>query len=127
MEKESKILGKILTPIISIEIFSEKHGFWYGLDEILVDTGADITLIPKNVGETLVDNIALGRKASIKGITHSKLIVYIHTLKIKVTNKEFTTKIAIANSNEVPAALGRFGALDMFDAQFLKGRNLILE
>ncbi len=123
---ESRIFGSILKPFISIEIFS-KDGLWYGLDEVLVDTGADITLIPRYVGEVLVDDIGLGRKASIKGITPFELTVYIHTLKIRVANKEFETKVAIAESDEVPAVLGRFEALDFFRAEFIEGKDFILE
>ena len=125
-EKENRIVGRILKPIIEIEIFS-KNNLWYGLDEILVDTGADITLIPRYVGEELVHDIKSGEKASIKGITPFELIVYIHKLKIRAAGKEFETKVAIADSDEVPAVLGRFEALDLFDAEFINGRELILE
>ncbi|MFA4819475.1 MAG: hypothetical protein WC613_00785 [Candidatus Aenigmatarchaeota archaeon] len=126
IKKESRILGHVLKPLISIEILS-KDDLWYGLDEVLVDTGADITLIPKSVGEVLVGDITLGKKAAIKGITPFELIIYIHNLKMKVMNKEFETSIAIADSDDVPAVLGRFKALDLFNAEFLKGKELILD
>jgi len=125
-EKESRIVGNILKPLIEIEIFS-KNEVWYGLDEVLVDTGADITLIPKYVGEEIVDEIKSGQKASIKGISPVELIVYIHKLKIKVANKEFETKIAIADSDEVPTVLGRFEALDLFKAEFINGKEFVIE
>lgn len=125
-QKESRIVGHILKPLIDIEIFS-KDGLWYGLDEVLVDTGADITLLPKNVGEVLVDDIKVGKKATIKGIAPFELIVYIHSLKVRVANKEFQTKVAIADSDDVPAVLGRFEALDIFRAEFVRGKELVLE
>lgn len=65
--KESRIVGNVLKPLMNIEILS-KDELWYGLDEVLVDTGADISLIPKSIGEILVGDIAEGQKASIKGI-----------------------------------------------------------
>lgn len=125
-EKESRVVGRILKPLIEIEIFSE-DGLWYGVDEVLVDTGADITLLPRSVGEELVHDIRSGEKASIKGITLAELTVYIHTLNIKVARREFETKIAIADSNEVPVVLGRFEALDIFNAEFVKGKEFVLE
>ena len=127
IEKESRIFGHILKPLIYIEIFSEKHDLWCGIDDVVVDTGADITLISRNIGEGLVDNIFSGVKASIKGVTPYELDVYIHDLKLKVIGREFTTKIAIADSDEVPALLGRFNALDNFRAEFVNGREFILE
>src|SRR3989344_8627425 len=127
IERESRIFGRILKPMIDIEILSKKYGVWYGLNEVLVDTGADITLIPKSVGEILVDDIVEGKKAAIKGITPFELIVYIHTLKLRVANKEFETRVAIAESDDVPAVLGRFEALDIFEAAFIKGKEVVLE
>ncbi len=124
--KESRIVGRILKPIIDIEILSD-GGFWYGIDEILVDTGADITLIPRYVGEEIVNEIKSGEKATIKGITPFELDVYIHKLKLRVADKEFETKVAIAESNEVPVVLGRFESLDLFKAEFINGKELILE
>ena len=125
--KESRIIGSILLkPFIEIEIFS-KNELWYGLDEVLVDTGADITLIPKYIGEEVVNEIKSGEKAFLKGISPIELAVYIHRLKLKVANREFETKVAIAESDEVPAILGRFEALDNFNAEFSKGKELSLE
>lgn len=126
LEKESRVVGSILKPLIEIEIFS-KNELWYGLDEVLVDSGADITLIPKYIGEEIVNEIKSGEKAFLRGISPVELIVYIHKLKIKVAGKEFEAKVAIADSDEVPSVLGRFGALDLFDATFSRGKELVLE
>lgn len=125
-EKESRIFGRILKPIIYIEIFSEKHDLWCGIDNVVVDTGADITLIPRDIGEELVGDIFSGTKASIKSVTPYEVDVYIHNLKLRVIGKEFNTKVAIADSEEVPNLLGRFGALDLFKAEFIKGKEFVL-
>lgn len=126
-EKESRIFGRILKPLIYIEIFSEKHGLWCGIDDVVVDTGADITLISRSIGKGLVNDIFTGTKASIKGVTPYELDVYIHDLRLKVVGKEFNTKVAVANSEEVPILLGRFEALDLFKAEFIKGKEFVLE
>jgi hypothetical protein len=126
-EKESRIFGKMLKPVIYMEIFSRTHELWCGIDDVLVDTGADITLIPRDIGKGLVDDVFSGEKASIKGITPFELSVYIHELKVRVTGKEFVTKVAIADADEVPIVLGRFNALDLFDARFLKGAEFSID
>lgn len=120
IERESRVVGRILKPLIDIEFLS-REGLWYGVDEVLVDTGADITLLPKHIGEVLVGDISTGRKASIKGITPFEVVVYIHPLTIRVAGKEFETNVAIADADEAPAVLGRFNALDHFEAMFSKG------
>ncbi len=125
-KKDSRLFGKILAPFICIEALS-RHGLWCGIDKVLVDTGADITLLPKDIGEILVDNVTTGEQALIKGLGPNELKVFVHTIKLRVAGKEFETKVAIADSDEAPAVLGRFEALDFFTAEFAKGKELILE
>jgi hypothetical protein len=43
-----------------------------------------------------------------------------------ISGKEFTALIAIADSDDVPCILGRVNALDLFDANFVKGMKVKL-
>ena len=125
IEKESKILGKILRPLIRIEIFSQERMDWETIDEVLVDTGADLCVIPRFLGEIIIGDITLGEYVEIKGVVPtSVLIAFVHKLKIRVAGKEFDTKVAIADSNDVPPILGRFLALDLFRLEFEKGKEI---
>ncbi len=55
----------------------------------------------------------------------SVLIAFVHMFKIKAANKEFEAKVAIADSNDVPPILGRDNALDLFNIEFKKGKEII--
>lgn len=126
IEKESKILGKVLRPLIRIEIFSKTKNDWEVIDNVLADTGADLTLIPRYFGEGLVEDITKGNYVEIKGVVPtSVLIAFVHTFKIKTANKEFEAKVAIADSNDVPPIFGRRNALDLFNIEFQKGKEII--
>lgn len=126
IEKESRILGRILRPLIQIEIFSRERKDWEVIDEVLADTGADLTVLPRYLGENLIRDITSGKYVEIKGVVPtSVLVAFIHKLKIKVAGKEFDTKVAIADSNDVPPILGRFDALDLFNIDFKKGKEMI--
>src|SRR3989344_3116752 len=125
-QKESKILGHILRPLVRLEIFSDNKKDWEIMDDVLVDTGADLTVLPRYIGESLMNDITLGEYVEIKGIVPTSiLIAFIHKLKIKAAGKEFETKVAIADSNDVRPILGRYGALDLFNIEFRKGTNII--
>lgn len=127
IEKESRVLGKVLRPLIKIRIFSEKYKDWETIDNVLVDTGADLTVIPRFIGEGIISDITTGEYAEIKGIVPTSLLIaFVHRLKIKAADKEFETKVAIADSNDVPPILGRYEALDLFNLEFKKGKELIL-
>ncbi len=126
-ERENKILGRILRPLISLEVFSQTAKEWEIIDDVVVDTGADITTLPRFLAEPLVEDITAGEYVEIRGIAPgTTLVAFLHNLKMRINDKEFTTKVAIADSNDVPPLLGRFQALDLFEACF-DGKELKLK
>ncbi|MBL7170362.1 MAG: hypothetical protein ISS48_05080 [Candidatus Aenigmarchaeota archaeon] len=65
-----------------------KNGEWVSVDEALADTGADITLLPRFIGEMVVEDITNGKYIEIKGVVPSAvLIAFIHVLKLRVAGK----------------------------------------
>ena len=127
LEKRSKILGKVKRPLVPIEIAKGKE--WIPVDEVLADTGADITLLPRSIGELVVDDdITKGKYVEIKGVVPSAvLIAFIHNLRLRVAGREFRAKVGIADSNDIPPLLGRFESLDLFGIEFRRGREIIFE
>jgi hypothetical protein len=127
-EQESLIFGKILRPLIDLEIFSEIEKDWIKIKEVLADTGADVSIIPRSTGELILHDITKGKTQEIKGIVpFARLIVYIHDLKFRINGKKFELPVAIADSFDVPPILGRVKGLDLFDANFKKGQNVEIE
>ncbi|MGB2727783.1 MAG: hypothetical protein WBD09_04825 [Halobacteriota archaeon] len=95
--------------------------------EIEIDSGADSTVLPRFIGELLVEDTTSGKYSEIKGVVPgSVLIAYIHDLRIKVGEREFRAPVAIADSNDVPSIFGRIDSLDLFEANFLKGEKVKL-
>jgi hypothetical protein len=124
-DEESRIFGKIKRPRIDVEIFSEVRKEWIMVLDLLADTGADISVLPAFIGKLLVDDITTGKYVEIKGIDPSAvLIAFVHELKMKINGKEFELPIALAESNNVPSILGRVNGLDLFDANFIEGKEL---
>lgn len=124
-QKESKILGTILRPLIEIEIFSQVRNDWEVIEEVLVDTGADLSVLPRFIGESIINDVTTGEYVEIKGIVPTSLLIaFVHKLKFKAVGKEFETKVAIADSNDVPPILGRYAALDLFNLEFMKGKEM---
>ena len=127
-EQESLIFKKVLRPLITIEAYSQIKNKWFIVENILADTGADISILPREIGETLVDDVTTGISQEIKGVVpFAKLIAYIHNLKFRINGKEFELPVAIADSFDVPPILGRVKGLDLFDADFKKGQKVNIE
>ena len=70
-----------------------------------------------------MEDITQGRYIKIKGVVpRVKLIAYLHQLKAKIGDYEFVSQIAIADSDDVPAIFGRVEALELLNANFVKGK-----
>lgn len=127
-EKESGIFGKIRRPLVDLRVLSPKSKKWVLISEILADTGADISILPKSLGESIIGDITTGRYLEIRGITPLAFLgVFIHTLKCQIGNSRFKATFAIANSDDVPPILGRAKGLDLFEATFNRGKEISLE
>lgn len=127
-EKESGIFGKIKRPLVDLRIFSSSKKKWILINEVLADTGADISILPKGLGESVIGDITTGRYLEIRGITPLAFLgVFIHNLKCKIDNYIFKVFFAIADSDDVPPILGRVKGLDLFSATFIKGKIVSLE
>ena len=89
---------------------------------MVVDTGADYTILPRHFSEKL--RISLERDC-IKDVTFGvggEQAVYFlkRKIKAKIGHLERDIPLAFLDSNEVPALLGRLGFLETFDTEFLK-------
>jgi len=113
-----------MRPLISIDVKS-KDGEWIHLRDVLADTGADISILPRDIGELLVGDITKGKTIELRGIVpYAKLIVFIHDIKYRLHDKEFITPTAISESNDVLPILGRTKGLDLFKTVFEKDNNV---
>jgi hypothetical protein len=126
-KQESALFGNILRPLVRLEAYSEVGGDWLVLENVLADTGADISVLPSSMGEALVFDVKSPRKPHIKGIApQARVRVYIHKLRFRLNSKEWSLPVAIADTDNVPPILGRVNGLDLFNANFKKGRVLSL-
>ncbi|MDI6708972.1 MAG: hypothetical protein QME47_07820 [Candidatus Thermoplasmatota archaeon] len=126
-DEESAIFGTVKRPRISVEVFSNLKNDWVIVDEVLADTGADLTVLPRFIGELLVEDITTGKYIEIKGVVPSAaLIAFVHQMRIKINGREFEAPIALADSNAVPSIFGRVDGLDLFDARFSEGKTIEL-
>lgn len=127
-EQESGIFGQVRRPIITVEAFSKTRNMWIPLYEVLADSGADVSILPRFVGNLIVGDITSGRQIEIRGVVpYSKLICYVHELKFRIDDKmEMKLPVAVADSDDVPMVLGRVKGLDLFRCIFDNGKKTII-
>jgi hypothetical protein len=124
----SDLLGRIRRAILTISIFSERFHEWIEMENLLADTGEDLTLLPSHLGELLVPDIRDAKRGVVSGIVPGRgLRVYRHRLTLRIGPRSLRGTVGIADSTAVPALLGRHQALDHFTAVYRRGKALVLE
>jgi len=91
-----------------------------------IDSGADISLIPKSAGEIL--DLELNRNAieELSGIGEGRVAVIHKILKMTLGEEIFDCRIAWALIEEVPPILGRKDVFDQFAVIFQEWDKKIL-
>lgn len=122
------VFGTITRPILTLHLYSERFGEWVTLRDVLVDAGADVSVLAGRLGNLLVadvqagEPIYLGQSASEKALFNA----FLHRVQAQIGQTRFEMPVAIAMSL-VPPIFGRREALDRFTAHFIKGREVVIE
>ena len=124
-ERGSTIFKNVLRPLINLEIYSTVDEEWYITEDVLVDSGADLSLLPYRNGKLFILDIESGDEIEIRGVVpYSKLIVYLHRLRFRIGQMKFDAPVGISESDDVPPILGRVDALDDFLVEFDRGKEV---
>lgn len=120
--------GQVFRPVAKVSFRLPKSSLW--IDTwMVVDTGADFTILPRYLSEDL--QISLERdciKDSTTGVGGDQAIyLYKSKLKAKIGNSQRDIPMAFFDSNEIPPLLGRLGFLETFNTEFLKSHIVIFK
>jgi len=113
--------GEVFRPVAKVSFKSPNLPIWSDV-WMVVDTGADFTILPRYVsrdlGISLEKECALDSTVGVGG----KQKIYLYKAKIiaKIGNVLRKIPLAFFDGEEVPALLGRLGFLETFDVEFLK-------
>jgi len=124
-QEESNLFESVMRPRVNLQLYSEVLSQWISIDDVLADTGADLSLLPKSLGILLVGNIRQGKRFRITGLVSTSIrYFYLHAIKVKLGTREFDSVFAIAARDDIPPTLGRIGGLDRMNIEYKKGRTL---
>jgi len=128
-EYEGKnLFGSVFRPVAKVTFYSPKINInsdvW-----LVVDTGADFTILPKYVAADLSIDI---KKDCIADKTvgvggNQKIYLLKNKIHVKIGGFDKNIPVAFFDSNETPALLGRQGFLETFRAEFLPSHNVVFK
>lgn len=120
-EGYSSLFGKLRKPIAEIKFFDKKKNIWQSIT-MIIDTGADYSIIPKYQAEYIGIDIKKDTKEIQTQGVGGKAKVYLlkNRVKIKLGNYERSIVLGIIDSNIVPPLLGRYTFFETFRVIFDK-------
>ena len=121
-KEKSKLFGEIYRPIGEFEIETK-----LGWIPILayIDSGADITLLPMSFIRALEIKVEEEDIKDIGGVGGGKVPVIIKEVNMKICDKIFDARVAVALIENIPYLLGREDVFDHFEVCFRQKKKTI--
>lgn len=122
------VFGHIYRPVAKVTVESPKIktsvDIW-----MVIDTGADYTIIPRHFSEKLRISLERDCKKDVTfGVGGNQAIYFLKSkISAKIGHMERKIPLAFFDNNEVPALLGRLGFLETFDTEFLKNHTVVFK
>lgn len=126
-QEKSSILGRIYRPVAQVSFRSKVSGTWIEI-WMIVDTGADYTLLPRYLADDLGINLAKDCQVfTTYGIGGGQKVYFLPKTKVKLGKWEKTIPVGFLDRNEVPPLMGRHLFLETFDTEFLKSHVVVFK
>ncbi|MBI1883473.1 MAG: retroviral-like aspartic protease family protein [Chlamydiae bacterium] len=118
--------GPIYRPVAKISFQSQGLREWTDV-WMVVDTGADFTILPKYLAKELAVSLESDCAIDTTRGVGGEQTIYLCRKKVLVKLGNLLRKVPVAffNTDEIPPLLGRLGFLETFDAEFLKSHILV--
>lgn len=124
-KEKSGIFGEIYRPVAKL-ILAYKNNI---IPEIFyVDSGADITLIPRSVGELLqFENPQLSEIFDIMGVGEKGVPIVLRKVEVRLNNFKTSMRVGWALIEDVPLLLGREDFFTYFKICFVNNRRIVFK
>lgn len=123
-ENTSPLLGKIYRPVAQVYFYSEVKNRWYET-WMIVDTGADYTLLPKYFSVRLgIDLTKVCKVFKTNGIGGQERVYFLSKIKAKLGEWERIIPVGFLDRDNIPPLLGRHLFLEKFETLFSSNHTL---
>jgi hypothetical protein len=116
-------LGKIYRPYALVHVYSKTREKWQPI-EMIIDTGADYSLLPKRYAAILGISMDECEAEQTVGIGGIETIFQYKNLPIKIGDWQKKIPVGFLEKEDVPALMGRLGCIEALKVTF-NGRQSI--
>jgi len=117
-KEQSSILGIIHRPVARVIFWSKSKKNWIAV-RMIVDTGADYTLLPRFMADRLGINLEKDCKIfNTYGIGGGERVYFLPKIKVILGDWQRIIPIGFLERNEIPPLMGRHLFLETFETLF---------
>ena len=123
-KENSTILGTIYRPVAKVLFLSKKRDYWSEV-WMIVDTGADYTLLPKYVAHDLqIDLEKDGKVLLTQGIGGAEKVYFLPKITVKLGNWKRIIPVGFLDRDGIPPLMGRHLFFETFEVLFSSNHTL---
>jgi len=112
------ILGTVHRPVAQVFFWSKRNKKWTEV-WMIVDTGADYTLLPRYLADDLRVNLETECKIfNTYGVGGGERVYFLPKMKVKLGEWERRIPVGFLERNEIPPLMGRQLFLETFETLF---------
>jgi len=110
----SDIFGEVSIPVAKMFLIGREE---IGVD-VVVDSGAVISIFSKSLCELMGLNFEEGKGASVRTATGEEIRIRIHRVKMRIGDCGLNVRVAFSESENIPCVLGRLDILGKVGIRF---------
>lgn len=122
-QRQSQRFGTILKPIIPVRISGPARSVNILM---LLDSGADMSILPYSVGETLGLELDIKTRSEVQGIGEGAVPYVLGRVDLRIGDIALQARIGWALIEEVPFLLGRLDVFRELAIEFREFENKIV-
>lgn len=111
--RTDSVVPKVIIPV--------ETKFGYRKEVFLLDTGADITMLPKGARELFDGPFEICDRL-LYGIEGKGISIFKSRIKMRICEREFDVRCVFSQRDNIPFILGRLDVLDRFNIHFYQKR-----
>jgi len=123
LKRRSEKFGHVLKPIIPVRITGPTRGVKVFM---LLDSGADISMIPYAVGESIGLELDMSTRGEIQGVGEGSVPYVLGQVGVQIGDSEIPVRIGWALIEEIPFILGRLDVFQTLAIEFREFEDRIL-
>ena len=110
----SDVFGEVLIPVAKIFLRGREE---IGVD-VVVDSGAVISIFPRSLCDLLGLVFEDGKRASVRSATGEEIRIRVHRVGMRIGNFSFDARVAFSEVENIPYVLGRLDVFDEVEVRF---------